>query len=1528
MAAERYEQIQGLEGIRPGPRASADELSEALSDVLHALDAGQSAASMRESEAGMPGPSGPYAAPTAPLPGFDRPVVRIRTSPSSQADPIAAESDPRMPPTTTRGPFRNDAGDWIWVDTYAPSGNIQVYVNYPVGTPMLLALLPITPGSTALSAGAVWLATAALVPGRPLDEFVGLPVSGGSVGLDTVVGTTSTTITLGGDWRLRLDVDVAAPPGAGAAGGPGEDASAATVGLPASATFDLRMLRAAKIGFSDAHLGVYGSSVTLSRSTDPAFYDAVSASVVVPATASAAAFAFTDVRSQLWKIGDAADISGAGWALPVARAVSGVVTDPQGAGSLALRLDGPLKARWTGLGEPLPVHSLLLYVAPGQITAWPSVHEPGVVQRLLLWQESGASPPRRSSIDFAVGTGPPPIYRSRPGVEQIVFLWRSAVGHFDRPVTADGGRIRVAPGIASLALSLGAEGTSVTVVAFGPNAADPPRMALALENALLNTGPPGALRLTGHLVGESVDQGELALVFTARALLPILPDPYATNHANPRGDPATSFTVQTSVTWPVPTEPKLSFGMRGVPTGAGSDAPLVLLDVSSNADQFGLAIPTESASSLSLEGLSVRAPGDVAAVITLPPISWEPMLTKSPDPGSGDIPLPSPPHDGGPAVVRTQSTAVTPLAPIPLLASYLEAIGAGDHFEARLPLPFGLIADVDTHQAMDPNDRPTFLARGGSVLLNQPAFEGPLVGGLQVAIRGGPADPARDPTLPGLVHDVGAYTEGVLSTDIYTRFTGDFGSRDSGQGVPVRRYELSGYGASLFSDWRDHAAVGPAIIQARFDVLVGRASHVVVQMQSVLYPQHIRVVRTITIDRTDGGWVLREDSGWLAAGDGRLAYEGDPAGNPAVAPAFAPEVRHPGLFEAAERVRTIRLAAPQFSVPARAGETDSTPTTWQPVTFDCDVAFATGSDPRLVVTGGSDGKRTPSHGATGWILIDGPKYTTQKGGQTVTRVRPAGAPQVFDLLSTHGPGTLPINCSLLLGGTDKEPGLLLGAARVEVACNQDSVVPHLVAAVRGSAALPRDGAWSVVRTTEGDAAPKALDPSFPVPVVGPNASYPGSGRWHVADPADITALADTAKPSVRYGFLQSFGTQTILFDRPRVGNDPKPITLPRPPYLADMGALLGAVGPFPGLADAFDFVGIKDLAVTDGALSYHDEFPLVSAKQTVLMDLGGPQALQVLLDYHDEQTPAKPTQATITVDPAASPRWSLSLKRVCFLVDYHGEPLVSIFGTVKVDEHSAPTVEDLWVTYGGTLKFLEAIFTNVQQVARFLPGSTGAGLKVAFSGEHLSVLNAFALPNLPLGAGQITDVAVNMGFDVSLAPRDVRFVAGLGSPQQPFRWIVSPLAGTGVVQVAIGPNGLDVVVQGGLGLGLAIDLGIASGAASVAIAFELNTGPDPFELRAILSGRASVDVLEGLASATITLSAGLGVIPPPQFFEKPFVPPEIPPPTTIPEITIGLTASVSVGIHLSACWVADVDWDGYWQFRQDITTPEIALPLP
>jgi hypothetical protein len=60
-------------------------------------------------------------------------------------------------------------------------------------------------------------------------------------------------------------------------------------------------------------------------------------------------------------------------------------------------------------------------------------------------------------------------------------------------------------------------------------------------------------------------------------------------------------------------------------------------------------------------------------------------------------------------------------------------------------------------------------------------------------------------------------------------------------------------------------------------------------------------------------------------------------------------------------------------------------------------------------------------------------------------------------------------------------------------------------------------------------------------------------------------------------------------------------------------------------------------------------------------------------------------------------------------------------------------------------------------------------------------------------------------------------------------------------------------------------------------------------------------VLGGLASASLTLSASLGLRP-----------------NALPPSEIDLSAAVAVGIHITICWVISLDFDGSWQFTESI----------
>jgi hypothetical protein len=243
-------------------------------------------------------------------------------------------------------------------------------------------------------------------------------------------------------------------------------------------------------------------------------------------------------------------------------------------------------------------------------------------------------------------------------------------------------------------------------------------------------------------------------------------------------------------------------------------------------------------------------------------------------------------------------------------------------------------------------------------------------------------------------------------------------------------------------------------------------------------------------------------------------------------------------------------------------------------------------------------------------------------------------------------------------------------------------------------------------------------------------------------------------------------------------------------------------------------------------------------------------------------------------------------------------------GSIHADSQSAPNYKDLVVHFGGSMTLIQQVFTRLQELAKMLPGGS-ANLDVSFSDGKLTIRDEFTLPNLPLGLGQITDVGMDLGLTVSLGPPAVSFQVGIGTPDKPFHWLVSPLSGTGAVVVGSQDGRPTILIQGGIGVGLAIDVGIASGSASVVLALQVDNRIAPLELRIILTGQAAVDVLEGLASAAITLSAAMGIAP-----------------DTLPiphELT--LFADVAVGIHLSLCWVASIDFDGSWHVQQTLTSP-------
>jgi hypothetical protein len=107
-----------------------------------------------------------------------------------------------------------------------------------------------------------------------------------------------------------------------------------------------------------------------------------------------------------------------------------------------------------------------------------------------------------------------------------------------------------------------------------------------------------------------------------------------------------------------------------------------------------------------------------------------------------------------------------------------------------------------------------------------------------------------------------------------------------------------------------------------------------------------------------------------------------------------------------------------------------------------------------------------------------------------------------------------------------------------------------------------------------------------------------------------------------------------------------------------------------------------------------------------------------------------------------------------------------IIGGFEADDQTRPTLSSLRIAYGGMLSSLTNVLNRLQALAQILPGGAGANLQVGLSDGKLSVTDTFTLPDLPLGAGDITYVSLYVGLTLHLSPlkADFRSASATANP--------------------------------------------------------------------------------------------------------------------------------------------------------------------
>jgi hypothetical protein len=1520
----------------------------------------------------------------------------------------------------TFGPFVDASGRQYWFDIRRILRQVEVTAG-PGGTVLLVIphagiLSPST--NYSLPAGTVWIRSKLIAADAPDGAFTGLLIQGGTLRLSAPSTIAAGNIVVNIAAQLELDLKLQAPaipssPGAG----PGGDARASNVLLPATMS-----VRGAAIGTgsithaANGSLTAYGTTVDLTFVGGTSHYSPQLNRILVPYKASAETFSATAVQSNLFQPGGGAPISEAFWALPTASPFGGPTQlgPAQGIGGLGLGLKPGLSAAWSGLrarlapGGPLAsLNACLLLVDPAVLTV--SAIAADVTQAhasLLLWNERKTA--RRSLVDLTFPSALPTLYISTAAptpAELLLFLGVTATAHLDRPVAADGGRLAMQSGSATVAYFELSSGTTVVVLApmpFPANGPAPAPAALALRNLFLKTTAPLGFLVIGPAATSgpdlALDTGFALVTFRRLLAIPMLPDPYAANFDfGVRGgrivggaigpSPTPAPDIAGVVTWPKPSDPRTqmillpqpgaaaqvnqaalgivprptttiqtsfpgAFLAAAVPQGpdpqktraelldrfgqltsSGSEF-FRLVDVSSNADQFGVAlaanrpsdnirgVPPGSVSGPIIKGLDLVAPANTIHVLTLPPFQWEPVRN-IPNPDAGPFPavLVSD-TDGGPTRIGVNSVDLVPVAPLPataeVLAYYNDAANQKAAITLNTPLPFGMFALAELTKIRD------LLFVSPRVALNQPVFPAAFTGGLQLAFFAGgvlfhlPNSGSRSfagvtvQTRNGYDSSMPAVVVSVLGNEVDLIFNTEFSLTGSAKKVPVSRIDISGYGASLFNDWRDPNAEIAATSEVRFDVTVGRTSYEVVQVKSIVYPWGFHVVRTITMQRTGGGGVFRRDSGWVATSDGIYDFTYKKSGA-TIDPGI---VVHSGVIKALRAIRHIQDTTQIYTRTYPPGDpNNSNPDPSQPWTVSLAVIrFDTDVDVENVQTGANTVGRVPTRDIVGYVQL-----------------QPSGVPltpgQLDDLTASQGAAGGAIDCVFAIGASKLQMRTGSFAAN-RTATGGGS--PQVAVAARGSVILPQTGQWSFTYRLSSETEPRGLDPNAAIPLIRQNPVGGIAKAYLFADPVD---LFQPLTPAAEYGILQSSDTQRLLVPRPKIEPGQTAITSVNQFLLADVYALAGGVALFPREDLCIPLPASCSLQVPAPAQLRlvippqvgvpPDSFIVGSPSERIVTNVNSSLTVHVI--YADE-TSAK-TVVGWKIDSLATPDWSFSMGPVSVLGDLGSFPgLMRVVGAVSMTSTTAPQLSSPRLIFGGAM-------APVQDVINIL---TAIGIPIALSFALTSstrkIQSGAILKIPPHKPGAPDDVMKDEYIDTGAGKLKGELRTGFGNAAGPGDTLFASLDNwrlyfelSGALQVAIIAKVLyvggafkfqiegranqptEITIMAGVlfGVGGEIIHDVLKAQGSVRYSYVLQFKGPQIGFGIDIEIKVSAEVLDGLAEVELS-GEFMGLA------------------TRISSDTVHIAAQVSFGVEITLGWVFNESFQVEGEYEKDISMPLFA----
>jgi hypothetical protein len=1257
-------------------------------------------------------------------PGTSLRVVRRSTPVSPSAiSAIASASSSNwtagLQPSRTFGPFADQFGQPWWFDVFTFSSQLEVrrtvsaddFLILPKGVKVSAIV-----DRFQIPAGTVWIAASQFSPSAPDASFVGIRVKSGQMTIAGVTGFTDPLIVpLGATVTLTIEPDPLSQ--AGPASGSGEDATNAAATFPVSATFVFGAAGITSITAGVAAVTAYGSTVHLTRNGTVPSYDAVIGQILVPFDPDLANFNIASVASTAFQPSGAGAITTAAWAFTPTPASTVSAGATAGTGTLALVLQNGVTATWPGLdGGSVSLDQTYLEFDGSQLLLFaPAASGARVGQTFQLWNDSVLQ--GRCEVDVRYSKAfVLALFSDRHGFDAVLAAGM-AQALIDRPMSAGG--LRLQPNLPADVILLQSAGeTRLSLFSTAQPDQSGQRMSLALSNGLITTSLPDTLVVSGFLASPgTVDQGSLSLLFRPYQLLPALADPYAANFEPLiRDSPVAALQLRVTVTWAEPTTPTLAFAFVPAPTaeqldellpqprnirdgdtllelfnqwvGGNAFQQLALLDVSSNADQLGVALGVPHGDTGSYEftivDLALTTAGANARTFLLPQFQWEPIYNKF------NPQIPSVPegflfskNDGGPTLAGANSVTLMPIAPVSVATEIVNAFAQEQKTASVLfTLPFGIQAVAGFNPAnTDYLAQPTLQLIAPDFGALRAARQLRLTAGTKFAHLTDSFFTVIQSYLEGRAQQTSNFagqnppdTLGPLGPVITTgasSFDSSFNAR-----VPISQVDLSGYGATTFSRWLDATNPTIGITQVCFDGFNGRTSYYRVEMKSLLWPCLATVVRTITVERYGNGLPIRWDSGWIPTSDGHFIYPGVNKIHTGVVD---------GFYDIAEISDTDVFITLSSGTPMQA------------VYYDCNIGM------KGVTRGAGTDGRVPAQRQLGFVQYIPADQST---GSVLTDV------EVKELFDTPGMLGGSIDCSVLIGSSQHEMRITSVYA-ANAGANPTSKALEYALPIYGSPVLPAAGHWSVVKAMNTTNTVTTVDSALGIPLIQQDAL---ALRW--AEPSQMFST----DPEFDYALLFSSETQKILFPRLQVEPLASDLTSVLPPLIADPYSQLNTSGLFPLLPQAIPFPSASfGLTSAGGLLKLSPDpftIPVVGRVQS-LIDVS---SWADNLDYSD----AEGTATQFIVNSASN--WTVDASPMRQKLRF---PLVGDILSIVHQIHSP--VDDLTsftnpgFEFSGLFKPVTDVFDMLEQWVPDLPGPLKVSASFSGATFQLSAVADFQI---------------------------------------------------------------------------------------------------------------------------------------------------------------------------------------------------------